>query len=314
MSQPPDKDTLALAGLAAANGPWLAARLARLAELAGLALPDGLAATAVAEAARVFAEVLRGGGRLSPGGEDADPAVQLGRGQAARHQQAGLDLPQSLKAQRLLRRAFDDLVRESWVEKDSRARAHEDVERFFERALIGLALAWTGYEPPRADAPDPALAALVALREDELRRALDGGRRLKELLRQARERADSAQAALAEALRREQELSRRVAESEAACAVPAGEPPPVALKNSPDAPAAGPDDAEGLRAELRALREAHAALASEAEAMRLRLVETGSRAAEQRRAEEKGAESRAESLAARLREAEAELARLRGQG
>jgi hypothetical protein len=312
MSQPPDKDTLTLAGLAAANGPWLAARLARLAELSGLPLPRTVADDAVASASKVLTEILKAEGR--PGlniEESTDPAVLLGREHALAHQQAGLSMTASLKVQRLLRRAYDDLVRESWVEKDSRARAHEDVERFFERALVGLATAWTGHEPESRQQPDRDLAALVAQREDELRRTLEGARKLKALLMQTRERADAAVAGLAAAREREQAQAAQLLELEQARAE-------LHRLQEATPEQRGQEELLALRGELRTLREAHASLASEAEAMRTRLSETGSRVAELQRAGERElqtrlneAHARAKDLAARLEAAEAELERLR---
>ncbi len=201
MPQNSDSQSLSgLSGLAAANGPWLAARLRRLAELGGLPLPPEVVDSAVNSTSRVLEQILAAEGRPAANADAAlDPAVTLGREQAAAHRSAGLSMPESLKVQRLLRRAYDDLVRESWVEKDSRGRAHEDVERFFERALAGLVETWTtpAGAPPQ---PQEDLAALVARREDELRRALYAARQLSQALQQAKERI----AALEQALRTRQ--------------------------------------------------------------------------------------------------------------
>jgi hypothetical protein len=185
-----------LSGLAAANGPWLCARLRRLGELAGLPLPMDVVEAAVHSTSRVLEQILAAEGRPAANADARlDPAVALGREQARLHQSAGLPLPDSLKVQRLLRRAYDDLVRESWVEKDSRALAHEDVERFFERSLAGLVETWVGAAPSGED-----LTQLVAKREDELRRALDAAKQLSQALRQAKARI----AALENALRARQ--------------------------------------------------------------------------------------------------------------
>lgn len=191
-----------LSGLAAANGPWLCARLRRLAELAGLPLPMEVVEAAVHSTSRVLEQILAAEGRptASPDAR-LDPAVALGREQARLHQSAAISLPESLKVQRLLRRAYDDLVRESWVEKDSRALAHEDVERFFERALAGLVETWAGAAPTPSGED---LAQLVAKREDELRRALDAAKQLSQALRQAKARI----AALENALRARQAADR----------------------------------------------------------------------------------------------------------
>jgi hypothetical protein len=184
-----------LSGLAAANGPWLAARVHRLAELAGMPLPGEVVTNAVNSTSSVLEQILAAEGRPAASMSAAlDPSVALGREQGKAHQAAGLSLTESLKVQRLLRRAYDDLVRESWVEKDSRARAHEDVERFFERCLVGLVEAWAGAAPPPSTND---LAQLVAKREDELRRALDAARQFSLALRHAKERI----AALENALR-----------------------------------------------------------------------------------------------------------------
>jgi len=200
-----DQDTMTLAGLAAANGPWLGVRLSRLAEHTGLPLPREVVEGAVESTSRVLAEITNAEGRpAANASETTDPAVALGREQAKAHQQAGLPLAASLKVQRLLRRAYDDLVRESWVEHDSRARAHEDVERFFERALAGLVSAWTGQVSQPATATDDARTKLIAQREDELRRALEAGHRLTMVVRQTRARADEALAELALAKEQEQ--------------------------------------------------------------------------------------------------------------
>lgn len=203
MPQNSDPQSLSgLSGLAAANGPWLAARLRRLAELGGLPLSPEVVDSAVNGTSRVLEQILAAEGRPVVSVDAAlDPAVALGREQAAAHRSAGLSMPESLKVQRLLRRAYDDLVRESWVEKDSRGRAHEDVERFFERALAGLVETWAasaGAPPPQED-----LAALVARREDELRRALHAARQLSQALQQAKERI----AALEQALRSRQDAT-----------------------------------------------------------------------------------------------------------
>ncbi|OIO05705.1 MAG: hypothetical protein AUJ49_00965 [Desulfovibrionaceae bacterium CG1_02_65_16] len=330
MTRPTDSPALTLAGLTAANGPWLAARLLRLAEASGLELPQVVAGQAVAASSRLLAETLGAEGRpVQNADEAADPVARMGREQAQAHQQAGLSLPASLKVQRLLRRAYDDLVRESWVEKDSRARAHEDVERFFERALVGLVAAWTGYASAR---PDPELAELVSRREDELRRTLDAAKRLTQALRESRRREQAlterlGQTAAAARKLRDRlcalEASREAAPSASSSMVPSAVPSASfslestqSLESSGAARAdeaelarlrqdfeirrealehsatAARDEANGLRAELHALREAHANLASEAEAMRARLSEAGSRVAELRRAQEPRPEDR----------------------
>lgn len=199
MAQAPDQDATALAGLAAANGPWLAARLHRLAELAGQHLDPDVVDAAVEGASRVLGQVMAAEGRPAEHlGEADDPAVVLGSEQALSHQQAGLSMPESLKVQRLLRRAYDDLVRESWVERDTRARAHEDVERFFERALAGLVSAWTGQvmAPPKAD---ESQAELLAQREEQLRRTRETAQKLTLAARNERDRADALEVELAQA-------------------------------------------------------------------------------------------------------------------
>lgn len=203
MPQNSDSQSLSgLSGLAAANGPWLGARLRRLAELGGLPLPPEVVESAVNSTSRVLEQILAAEGRPAVNADAAlDPAVTLGREQAAAHRSAGLSMPDSLKVQRLLRRAYDDLVRESWVEKDSRARAHEDVERFFERALAGLVESWAAPAAAPTGTPQQGdLAALVARREDELRRALYAAKQLSQALQQAKERI----AALEQALRTRQ--------------------------------------------------------------------------------------------------------------
>jgi hypothetical protein len=188
-----------LSGLAAANGPWLAARLCRLAELASVPIPPNVVESAVDSTSRVLEQILVNEGRPAAHPDARlDPAVALGHEQALAHRAAGLSMPDSLKVQRLLRRAYDDLVRESWVEKGSRALAHEDVERFFERALAGLVETWA--TPAGATPPNEDLAQLVARREDELRRALHAARQLSQALQQAKERI----AALEQALRARQ--------------------------------------------------------------------------------------------------------------
>lgn len=267
MPQPPAHDSMTLAGLTAANGPWLAARLQRLAEHAGAPLPREVAEGAVHGASLVLAQIMNAEGRPSAHADEVgDPAVALGREQALAHRQAGLSLPASLKVQRLLRRAYDDLVRESWVEKDSRARAHEDVERFFERALTGLVAAWTGY----AQAEEQQ-AQLLALREDQLRRALTAAKRLVQAKTDAQ--AD------ANALRRELEHAR-------AARPPAnGQPPMQPARELEARLAQALEEAGRSAAELRKLQQEHAALADEAEAMRAHLAETGSRLAVVRQAE-----------------------------
>ena len=98
MAQAPDQDATALAGLAAANGPWLAARLHRLAELAGQHLDPDVVDAAVEGASRVLGQVMAAEGRPAEHlGEADDPAVVLGSEQALSHQQAGLSGKQSPK-------------------------------------------------------------------------------------------------------------------------------------------------------------------------------------------------------------------------
>jgi signal transduction histidine kinase len=203
MSDRTPSDTMTLAGLTLANGPWLAVRLQTLAGHAGHPLPAEAAEGAVLGASRLLAQVLEAEGRPSANADHAtDPAASLGRQQARLHRQAGMDMPASLKVLRLMRLAYDDLVRESWVDKDSRARAHEDVERFFERMLIGLCLDWAGRpatSPAAGSAETERLTALVARREDELRRTLDAARQASSALRRSRERATALAAELAAA-------------------------------------------------------------------------------------------------------------------
>ncbi|MHC1699882.1 MAG: hypothetical protein AB9900_02740 [Humidesulfovibrio sp.] len=379
MSERAPSDVMTLAGLALANEPWLAVRLQRLAEHAGQPLSGDLVESAVRGSSRVLAQVLEAEGRPSPHADHAaDPAALLGGEQAGLHRQAGMDLPAALKALRLLRRAYDDLVRESWVDKDSRARAHEDVERFFERVLIGHVLAWAGNAAPPQQLPAGTaeaerLAALVAQREDELRRTMDAARQATGALRQTRERAAALAAELAqaqawakarldaeEALKAElaaakdqaatagagageiaalkagfaaaqakaqarledlaanaKALEARLAEAQSALAAQreAGEARELGLKEIDSAREqavaraesqillarreaeeaqvraqleanSARAEAEAAREELRRAREAHDTLASEAEAMRARLAETGSRLSQARRAEE----------------------------
>ncbi len=270
MPQPPDHDALTLAGLAAANGQWLATRLQRLAELSGLSVPPDVAWLAVGASSRVLSEILLAEGHPSLGADDSsDPVARMGREQAVAHQQAGLPMPASLKVQRLLHRAYDDLVRESWVDQDSRSRAHEDVERFFERALVGLVAAWTGHASRR----EAELRELADRRGERLRRALDVAKRCALTLRDERGRRRDLAGSLSVAAAELRVLRARPAE-----------PAP------PAAEAVVTETDESLRAELRALREAHASLASEAEAMRARLAEAGSRVSELRRARERDVE------------------------
>jgi len=366
MPPPPDNATMSLAGLAAANGPWLSVRLGRLAELSNLPLPRDLVESAVAGSSKVLAAALNAEGHLSLNAAAADPVVQLGREQAEAHQQAGLSMPASLKMQRLLRRAYDDLVRESWVERDSRARAHEDVEHFFERALAGLVATWTGHA---AAPPDTALADLVAQREDELRRALVAAKKITVMMHQARTDTEAAATELARVRENESVLTRERAQLKAAAEKARTEAQSLGariremederavlggrladlemtLAAHGDAERARKDaekeltrvraeaDSErdkaerarfelsqleqtardlrgraeqrgqaeqaetaALRVELRALRETHASLASEAEAMRARLSETGSRLTEMRQAEEREIQARLEQAA-----------------
>jgi hypothetical protein len=402
MSDSTPSDSMTLAGLALANGPWLGVRLQKLAEHAGHPLTEETIESAVSGSSRVLAQVLDAEGRPSANADHTtDPAAQLGREQAQLHQQAGLDMPASLRVLRLMRRAYDDLVRESWVDKDSRSRAHEDVERFFERMLIGHCLTWTGnaatQQPaPAANAADRAeterLAALVAQRESEVRRALDAARMLRERAttlgtelaqakswgtaqRAAREalkaelatakeaqagtaaselaalKAEFAEAEAQSQMRlstlvakvkaletRRMELETRMAEAHSALAAQrevegAHE---LALKEIDNARAEADASREELRKlrqqaqeavdkaesqtllarreaeiaqsqaladvnhareELRKAQEAHATLASEAEAMRAHLAETGSRMSSARRAEEAELQARlAEAL------------------
>ena len=83
---------------------------------------------------------------------------------------------------------------------------------------------------------------------------------------------------------------------------------PVAA--SGDAPQPPAVEAEALRAELHALREAHASLASEAEAMRARLSEAGSRVSELRRAQEQRTEDRLAGALKDLERADGRIAEL----
>ena len=63
MPQTPDTAALTLAGLASANGPWLATRLLRLMEVSGLAVPGEVAQLAVDAASRLLIETLGAEGR-----------------------------------------------------------------------------------------------------------------------------------------------------------------------------------------------------------------------------------------------------------
>lgn len=196
---PPSTETLHLAGLAAANGPWLAARLRRLAGMSGLSLPPQVVDSAVEQCSLTLRRIVRQEGRPAFSADmGADPAAELGRQQAEVHRQAGLDLPGSLRVLRLMRRCFDDLIRESWIDdKLSRARAHEDVERVFERTLLGLYMAWAEPEkacvrpsaaPGQAGGGDAEGGVLLARREAELRKALETAHKAAGLLRQERAR------------------------------------------------------------------------------------------------------------------------------
>lgn len=411
MSDSTPSDSMTLAGLALANGPWLGVRLQKLAEHAGHPLTEETIESAVSGSSRVLAQVLDAEGRPSANADHTtDPAAQLGREQAQLHQQAGLDMPASLRVLRLMRRAYDDLVRESWVDTDSRSRAHEDVERFFERMLIGHCLTWAGnattQQPaPAANAADRAeaerLAALVAQRESEVRRALDAARMLRERAttlgtelaqakswgtaqRAAREalkaelaaakeaqagtaaselaalKAEFAEAEAQSQMRlttlvakvkaletRRMELETRMAEAHSALAaqreVEAAHE--LALKEIDNARAEADASREELRKlrqqaqeavdkaesqtllarreaeiaqsqaladvnhareELRKAQEAHATLASEAEAMRAHLAETGSRMSSARRAEEAELQARLAQAQERVQALEAE--------
>ncbi|MBU1230473.1 MAG: PAS-domain containing protein [Proteobacteria bacterium] len=425
MSTPTPSDVMTLAGLALANGPWLAVRLRRLAEHSGQPLPEAIIESAVLGSSRVLAEVIAAEGRPAVSADhQTDPAALQGREQAQAHRQAGLDMPGSLRVLRLLRRDFDDLVRESWVDKDSRARAHEDVERFFERMLIGHFLAWAGSvaPPPPSQLPPPSpsaaaaaaaeverLSGLLAQRESELGKAMDAVRQASSSLRKSRERARTLAAEISQAqawaktqvqaqealkaeleavkaragagadaalqgrlearldalqasakaqeaqraeleerlavaqsalgAQREVEEAREMALREIDSARAEAEAAREELRRVRDSVQEAVDKAEGqallaqreveearaqarrdvdsaraeaeaAREELRRAHEAQATLASEAEAMRLRLSETGSRMAEARQEEEGGLQARlaqvqerASALEAKLREA-----------
>ena len=406
MSDQNPADVMTLAGLALANAPWLAARLRRLAEHMGQPLPEPAIESAVVGSSRVLAQVMKSEGRPAVTADhNTDPAAQLGRELAGQHRQAAMDLPASLRVLRLMRRAYDDLVRESWVDKDSRSRAHEDVERFFERMFIGhlLALAqgssalYTAV-PAGADQSE-RLTALVAQREDELRRTMDAARQAGAALRQARERTTALAAELAqaqawgktqraaqEALKAElaaakaagagegeaalkaryaaaqaqtqarlkdlesrlteaqsslaaqrevedarelalQEINAARAEADAAReeiarireqadqAVAKAESQIIlARREVEEAQAQAQADAnraryevETAQDELRKAKEAQASLASEAEAMRTRLTETGSRLTQARRAEELDLQAKLAQYQERIQALEAEL-------
>jgi len=408
MSDSTPSDSMTLAGLALANGPWLGVRLQRLAEHAGHPLTEETVESAVSGSSRVLAQVLDAEGRPSANADHAtDPAAQLGREQALLHQQARLDMPASLKVLRLMRRAYDDLVRESWVDKDSRSRAHEDVERFFERMLVGHCLTWAGNPAPPQPAPGAAeadrLAALVAQRESEVRRALDAARMLRQRAttlaaelaqakswgaaqRAAREalktelaaakaqagtgteaselaalKAEFAEAEAQSQMRlatlvakvkgletRRMELETRMAEVHSALAAQreveaahqlalteidnaraeaeaareelrqirqqareavdkAESQTLLARREAEIAQAQAQADVNQAREELRKARETHATLASEAEAMRTRLAETGSRMTAARRAEEAETQARLAQAQQRVQSLEAEV-------
>jgi len=277
MIQPVDNATTTLAGLAAANGPWLSMRLARLAELADLPLAQNLIESAVTGASKVLAEVLNAEGHLALNVGPVDPVVLLGREQAEAHQQAGLSMPSSLKVQRLLRRAYDDLVRESWVERDSRARVHEDVEHFFERALMGFVSAWTGH----AAAPqDSDLAGLVARREDELRRALAAAKKITLLMHQARADTEAAAVELA-----------RIREGEAVLTRERGQ-----LKAGLEK---AREEIQGLRARIRELEEERATLGGRLADLEMTLAAHGDAERARIDAEKELARVRAEAEAER---------------
>lgn len=327
MPHTPAPDSPSLAGLAAANGPWLTERLLRLADQGELPLDRQLAQEAVDGTSRVLAGLLAREGRLAlqpPQHPDRaeDPAFALGREQALQHRAAGLLLPASLKVQRLLRRAYDDLVRESWVEKDSRARAHEDVERFFERALAGLVAAWTGHAAPP---PDPGLTERLALREDQLRRAMDAARQLTVALRESRQRAEALAAGLelargqaveaqARCEARTASLEREIAQAEAAAVALRGrvaELEAALLERG--------QDRQGHAAEVRALREQLELAQAEASAAQAEAAAAQAQGARQagalRAAERLAADLRSRTQASerRLTAQEAELARLRSE-
>lgn len=427
MSEQVPSDVMTLAGLALANGPWLAVRLRRLAEHAGQALAEEAVESAVTGSSRVLAQVLDTEGRPTVSADHTtDPAALLGRELAAGHRQAGMDMPDSLRTLRLLRRAYDDLVRESWVDKGSRARAHEDVERYFERVLIGHFLTWASAAVPETPRPAPPvdtasaaeaerLGALVAQRENELRRAMDAARQATTALRQSRERAAALASELAQAqawgnaqqaaqeelkarlaataeqtskagadelaalkaeyaaaqaktqdqledyaskvqaleasraeletrlaeahsalgVQREveearelalQEIDNARAEAEAARAelrkvqarvdqavAKAESQTLLARREAEEAQAQAQAEvnraraeAEGARDELRKAKEAHASLASEADAMRAHLAETGSRMNQARRADEAEAQARLNQAQERIHILEAE--------
>ncbi|SNS14248.1 hypothetical protein SAMN04488503_2908 [Humidesulfovibrio mexicanus] len=317
MPDTPAPDSPSLAGLAAANGPWLADRLLRLASQADLNLDREVAQAAVDGASRVLAGILAAEGRaaLRPD-ENADPAFALGREQGQAHRQAGFDLSASLKTQRLLRRAYDDLVRESWVEKDTRSRAHEDVERFFERALAGLVAAWTGHA--QAQRPAPGLTERLALREDQLRRAMDAAKRLTTALRESRQRAEVLAAGLELARGQAAELQERLAAREAACEREAAQAEAehgavkARVAELQVALAARGRDREEYAAEVRALRERLDLAQAEAQAAQA----DADRHAEALRAAERRARElsiQAEAGGRSLKEQEALLARLRSE-
>jgi len=284
---PANNDTTTLAGLATANGPWLMARLKRLADLADMRLAPELIQSAVNHSALSLRRILAEEGRPSNTANHlTDQAAQMGRHEAAAHMAAGLDLPGSLRLLRLLRRAYDDLLRESWVDKASRARAREDVEHFFERTLIGLYVAWAEAaratcEDTRAslsaNAIDPAeherVTAMLARREDELRRTLTAAQRATALLRKERERT----AHLAE-------LLAQCSTEQPGCCQP-GEAGTQA-STSP-APVIDPEYASGLEAELGQTRAALTQLRTEARTAiaqaKLAVRETHSRLGDQLR-------------------------------
>jgi chromosome segregation ATPase len=320
MAESSANDSLTLAGLAAANGPWLGMRVTTLGQHSGLPLPWEVVAGAVESTSRVLGELLNAEGHLAMArAETEDPAVALGREQAEAHRRAGLPLAASLKVQRLLRRAYDDLVRESWVDRGSRARAHEDVERFFERTLVGLVAVWTGQSPATPDAAAIEKTRLLAQREDELRRALEAGQRLTLAVRQTRARADQALAELA-SVKEEAAAAAQAREAELAAVHQRTDQGAGALRAEYEqalaqARTSAQSEKQLLTSRIREMEEERSVLGARMAEMEMALAAHGDAETARLEAQEELARARDEADRAREKadRAREELQRLRGE-
>jgi hypothetical protein len=146
-----NRSMFTLSRIIAASENWLVRRILHHAGEHGywafISLPEEAWRKSIAEICRVFLKTLKFPGKtidLNPATDyTKDPAAAFGAQIAQDHQARGVSFETLFSLMKYYRQSFDDLVRESDIERTDEETGRLLVARFFDRLEIGLLAGWT---------------------------------------------------------------------------------------------------------------------------------------------------------------------------